>query len=274
MLKKIGSLIVILALSLSLFACGRKGKELTPEERSNLESLAKAAVSFEVIGKYGLEPGITVDKLTAYDIQGDVYVRTEFDASGSYTVKDEAGDLYSGTFKVTGYSEGHGVGWDSCEITQPKNGTKVLPEQSGGLVMETENDPVITTQAETSESDLAGPLADYIDANVSEMGRIVDPPHECDINGDGNPELCTTVTYGSGIISTALVVYDVYNGQGYILDDRMTYDYLIIGSTADDIAIERTEYGGDQKSYGTLAIQDGKLIFVENEAYGATTPVG
>ena len=275
MIKKIGCLIIVLAISLSLIGCtGKKAKELTPSERSNLESLAKGAVSFEVFNKYGLEPGITVDTITAYDTKGDVYVRTDFTASGSYTVMDEAGDLYSGTFKVTGYIEGHGSYWDISEMTPPKNGTKVLPELSYDPLIETEDDPDITVQDETTESAMYGPLADFIDENISEMGRICETPQECDINKDGHPELCLTVTYGSGMISSAIVVYDVYNDQGYILDDRLTYDYLIIGSTVDDIAIERSEYGGDGKSYGTLAIQDGELIFVEDEAYGATTPVG
>ena len=274
MIKKIGSLIIALAISLSLIGCaGKQAKELTPFERSNLESLAKGAVSFEVFSKYGIEPGITVDTITAYDTQGDVYTRTDFTASGSYTVTDEAGDLYSGTFKVTGYSEGHGSGWDSCEITEPKNGTKVLPEQTGWFEIETDDVMDVVPQDETSDAGSYGPLYEFINENISETEIDVDDPSECDINKDGHLDLCTTVTV-DGTASSVVVVYDVYNEKGYMLDGRPAYDYLIIGSTADDIAIERTECEGGRKSYGTLAIEGGELIFVEDEAYGATTPVG
>ena len=274
MIKKLSCLIVILAISLSLMGCtGKKAKELTPSERSNLESLAKGAVSFEVFSKYGIEPGITVDTITAYDTKGDVYDRTDFTASGSYTVMDEAGDLYSGTFKVTGYIEGHGSYWDISEMTPPKNGTKVLPEQTGWFEIETDDVMDVVPQDETSDAGSYGPLYEFINENISETEIDVDDPSECDINKDGHLDLCTTVTV-DGTASSVVVVYDVYNEKGYMLDGRPAYDYLIIGSTADDIAIERTECEGGRKSYGTLAIEGGELIFVEDEAYGATTPVG
>jgi hypothetical protein len=272
MFKRIGCLIIILTISLSLFGCaGNKSKELTQKEWSYFESLAKIAVASEVYSKYGSEPGITVEKIDAYDIQGQVYVRTDFTATGSYTVYDESGKPFSGTFKVKGFSEGHGDGWDSCEITPPKNGMTTLPEQSATQAVETTDNSDITASEEPEGTVIYGPLSDFINENVGTMGTIVSPPAECDINKDGHPDLCSTVITGSGIISSLIVVYDVYNDHGYILNDRMTYDYQILGNSENDIAIERQEYGGTQKTYGTLSIQDGELIFVENKAYGVTT---
>ena len=129
MVKRIGCLIIILTISLSLFGCaGNKAKELTPKERSFFEDLAKSAVNYEVYTKYGYEPGITVETITAHDAQSSVYVRATFTATGSYTVYDESGKPFSGTFKVKGFSEGHGDGWDSCEISVPVSGSTELTE--------------------------------------------------------------------------------------------------------------------------------------------------
>lgn len=131
MLKKTVSLFLAVFLSLALIGCGGKKKELTKEQREHFESLAQLFVSLEVYENYGIQPGITVDDLTANDIkqpENYPYTRTNFTAKGSYTLRDESGTLYSGTFTVKGYTEGHGDGCDSCKITPPRNGLKTLPK--------------------------------------------------------------------------------------------------------------------------------------------------
>ena len=144
-IKRIGILVLILMFSLSLIGCGSKELELEPSQREHIEMVTELAVSSEVYSKYGLVPGITIDKISAYDNSIDSYYHITFTASGSYTVTDETGSLYSGTFKVKGHSESHGSGWDSCEITDAKNGTTKLPEQS---VVE----PVIAPETSASET--------------------------------------------------------------------------------------------------------------------------
>ena len=37
----------------------------------------------------------------------------------------------------------------------------------------------------------------------------------CDLTGDGLPELCSTITFGSGIIDSRVIVYDYANGASY-----------------------------------------------------------
>lgn len=145
-IKRLGYLVLILMFSLSLIGCGSKAMELEPFQKQNIEMATEFAVSSEVYSKYGLVPGMTIDKITAHDASIEGYYRITFSASGSYTVSDAAGDLYSGTFKVKGYTESHGSGCDSCEITAPKNGTVKLPEQS---VVETSAAPE-TSAAETT----------------------------------------------------------------------------------------------------------------------------
>ena len=272
--KKIACLAVIMALAISVFGCADKKKvELTPQMETNIKGLINMGVYHEVYTKYGLEPGVTVDKIDAQDESTDSYYKITFIATGSYTVKDSSDDLYSGTFKIDGYWEAHGGGTGECKISEPKCGSKTLPEQNVvseiAEVLKTE----ATTTAEITESTMYQPLAEYISSNTPETGRVVEKVFESDVNKDGYPDLCVTVLQGSGVVSSAIVVYDVQNGKGYILDERSTFDYKILGAAEDVVAVCRTPFGKDGKTYGTLAIEGDKLVFVENEEMGATTPV-
>jgi len=258
---------MILAVAFSMIGCtGKKAKDLTQREREFYQSLTQMAVYVKVNSLYGFEPVTTVDDITAYESEpkeNQVYARTEFTSTGSYTVKDGSGVTYSGTFKVTGYSEGHGDGWDSCEITPPTNGEKILPEQITDQSTEATADTDAASTDGTGETYLPTPLSRYIHENVTLMGTFAEPAVECDINKDGHPELCTTVTTGSGMVTTLVVVYDVHNDQGYMLNERGKYDYRIMGSSDDVISVEKREFGGDQKTYGTLSIENSELVFCE-----------
>ena len=272
--KKIACLAVIMALALSVFGCaGKKKVNLDPQMETNIKSLINMGVYHEVYSKYGLEPGVTVDKIEAQDASIDSYYKITFVATGSYTVKDSANDLYSGTFKIDGHWEAHGSGIGGCKISEPKCGSKTLPEQSVISEIEEVLQTEATTTAETTESTMYQPLLEYISLNTSSMGRIVEKVFESDVNHDGHPDLCVTVTYGSGIISSCIIVYDVQNGKGYILDERSEYDYRILGAAEDVVAVYRSPFGKEGKTYGILAIEGDKLVFVENEEVGATTPV-
>ena len=48
-----------------------------------------------------------------------------------------------------------------------------------------------------------------------------------DLNADGLPELCATVSYGSGLVDTHVVVYDYANGQEYTLWERGVREYAL-----------------------------------------------
>lgn len=48
-----------------------------------------------------------------------------------------------------------------------------------------------------------------------------------DLTGDGAPEICATVSYGSGIVDTHVVVADYAGGQTYTLWERGVYDYAL-----------------------------------------------
>lgn len=269
--KKAACLAVIVTLAVSVLGCAQKPMELTLQQKTNLTEVAKFGVYNKVYTTYGLEPGITVEDITAHDVSINDYYKLEFTAKGTYAVQADNDEYYTGTFTVTGYWEAHGAGTDKCDITAPKNGSKTLPEKP--IVQETEAAADTTTTTEPTEFTIYQPLAEYINANTSSMGRIIEKVFESDVNQDGSPDLCVTVVYGSGIVSSAVVVYDVKNDKGYILDERMTCDYEILGADKDLVAVCRTPYGKDAKIYGVLAIEGDNLVFVENEEIGATTPV-
>ena len=266
--KKIACIAVVLALLVSVFGCSKKAMELDPQLEANLKGIVKMGVCNEVYTKYGLEPGVSVDMIDARDASVKDYYKLLFTATGSYTVVADKGELYTGTFTIDGHWEAHGGGTGECKLTAPKNGLKTLPENP--VVMETEAATDTTTTTEPTETTIYQPLLDYISANTSSMGRLLGKVYESDVNQDGNPDLCVTVIYGSGIISSAIVVYDVKNDKGYILDERMTCDYEILGASENVVAVCRTPYGKDAKTYGTLAIEGDALIFVEKEETGAT----
>ena len=266
--KKMACIAVVLALLVSVFGCSKKAMELDPQLEANLKGIVKMGVCNEVYTKYGLEPGVSVDKIDARDASVKDYYKLLFTATGSYTVVADKGELYTGTFTIDGHWEAHGGGTGECKLTAPKNGLKTLPENP--VVMETEAATDTTTTTEPTETTIYQPLLDYISANTSSMGRLLGKVYESDVNQDGNPDLCVTVIYGSGIISSAIVVYDVQNDKGYILDERMSYDYTILGASENVVAVCRTPYGKDAKTYGTLAIEGDALIFVEKEETGAT----
>ena len=48
-----------------------------------------------------------------------------------------------------------------------------------------------------------------------------------DLTGDGLPELCSTVSYGSGIVDDRVIIYDYAGGASYTLEDSGEYDYVL-----------------------------------------------
>ena len=49
----------------------------------------------------------------------------------------------------------------------------------------------------------------------------------CDLTGDGKPELCSTVSSGSGFVDLRVRVYNYVSDQAYELSDRCVYDYVL-----------------------------------------------
>lgn len=80
-----------------------------------------------------------------------------------------------------------------------------------------------------------------------------------DLNGDWLPELCATVSFGSGIVDTRVLIYDYANDKGYDLSDRMYYDYSL--SLVDgQLVVTQTGYNRNGvQANGNVAIIEGEL---------------
>ena len=74
-----------------------------------------------------------------------------------------------------------------------------------------------------------------------------------DLTNDGKPELCATVSIGSGIVDTRVIVYDYATDTLYDLNDRMHYDYFL--SMQDGrLMVTQTKYS-DSKPLMTAELQ-------------------
>ena len=80
-----------------------------------------------------------------------------------------------------------------------------------------------------------------------------------DLTNDGKPELCATVSFGSGIIDTRVIVYDYAESKSYILSDRWYYDYYLSLQNGQLVATQ-TKYNDDKPTMTSeLRIVDGEL---------------
>ncbi len=90
----------------------------------------------------------------------------------------------------------------------------------------------------------------------------------CDLNGDGLPELCSSVSLGSGLVDERIIVYDMAADRSYTLADRGRFDYVLKEEDG-TLAASRTPYlsglaNGFQESggeiRGRLYLKDGMLL--------------
>ena len=90
-----------------------------------------------------------------------------------------------------------------------------------------------------------------------------------DLNGDNLPELCATVSFGSGIADDRIVVYDYANGKRYQLAERMVRDFrLLLKNGRLVVSSHDSLYRNsiDPPTVGSIAIVNGELVYtVEGE---------
>ena len=81
----------------------------------------------------------------------------------------------------------------------------------------------------------------------------------CDLTGDGLPELCAALSWGSGIVDNRVVIYDYANGASYRLENRASYDYTLRYSPEEDcLYVDKRDYQeGELVSSGRLVYEDG-----------------
>ena len=85
-----------------------------------------------------------------------------------------------------------------------------------------------------------------------------------DLSGDGYPEICAEVSFGSGIIDNRILVYDYANGICYTLENRGFHDYFLWRNDSDGLlyADKRIYPDGALLHSGPLVIEDGNLTIL------------
>ena len=81
----------------------------------------------------------------------------------------------------------------------------------------------------------------------------------CDLSGDGLPDLCSTISWGSGMIDNRVIIYDYANGASYELSDRGYFDFTLRFNEADGyLYVDKTKYNTDE------LVETGRLVFKNN----------
>ncbi len=78
-----------------------------------------------------------------------------------------------------------------------------------------------------------------------------------DLTGDGNPEICSTISYGSGMIDNRIIIYDYTSGISYELSDRGNFDY-VLNMQGDSLVVEKRVYMQDE------LVESGELVFLDD----------
>lgn len=81
----------------------------------------------------------------------------------------------------------------------------------------------------------------------------------CDLTGDGLPELCSSLSFGSGIIDERIIIYDYANGVSYELEDRGTFDYILRLNDSDgQLYVDKKNYNSNE------LVASGRLVYEDN----------
>ena len=81
----------------------------------------------------------------------------------------------------------------------------------------------------------------------------------CDLTGDGLPELCSSISWGSGMIDNRVIIYDYANGASYELSDRGYFDFTLRFNEADGyLYVDKKKYNTDE------LVETGRLVFKNN----------
>lgn len=83
-----------------------------------------------------------------------------------------------------------------------------------------------------------------------------------DLTGDGFPELCSTLSIGSGIVDDSIIIYDYANGASYSLEDRMKYDYRLSLQNGQLLVTKQAYVSGEIVETGYLAYVDGTVQII------------
>ncbi|MDE7326377.1 MAG: M56 family metallopeptidase [Lachnospiraceae bacterium] len=159
-----------------------------------------------------------------------------------------------------------------CFLTNPEQGSgmtqnvnglecwfdKMNPDSeenwSGSLEMHLAKFPGVTFRASHTKVEAV------TEEGVTELflGMPIWNVYVTDLSGDGLPELCATVSYGSGIIDEHIIVYDYAKGESYTLWERGENNYVLKMEDG-KLRVCRTKYQDPQEGVeGSLWLVTGE----------------
>lgn len=78
----------------------------------------------------------------------------------------------------------------------------------------------------------------------------------CDLTGDGLPELCSSISWGSGMIDDRVIIYDYANGVSYELSDRGYFGFTLSQDDQDGLLyVDKSKYNSNE------LVETGRLVF-------------
>ena len=88
----------------------------------------------------------------------------------------------------------------------------------------------------------------------------------CDLTGDGKPEICSTISVGSGMIDNRIIVFDYAKGVSYELSKRGEFDYSLFLQDG-NLMVNKHRYNSDELlEVGHLANINGNIEMVKDES--------
>ena len=86
-----------------------------------------------------------------------------------------------------------------------------------------------------------------------------------DLTGDGKPELCSTISMGSGLVDSRIIVYDYAAGKSYELSDRGNFDFRL-NLSDNKLVVEKYQFMQDELlSVEELAINNLGIQIADTE---------
>ena len=242
MKRRITACLVFLLMFTIVLQTSASAAERTPVSRAYFENLDRESSLQDIVedaGNYGIEgSGILY---FVWPLDDGSRAKIEFDSRGRIVMIYIAGEngserIYEREYPEAGSADGHAAASESIDMEEAAREMKqAIREQipaGGGML----------------SPDPAQPKYELFD-----------------VTGDGCADLCTCVTWGSGMVRTDLVVYDPIEKSLYVLDGY-NYNYLIDHAEEDRIVIVKVgPHGYNEplvKTFGTVELEDGRLVFV------------
>ena len=245
--------------------------EMTPAQISELNSRLAGVKNCKRSDKYaGLTPGYQISaqmqdgsyiRISGYSLSDNTMV--DIEQSGKrYTVSDKDFQDYLSRVcageDVASVQDSHSTADNSSAHVEKWFDYLEKPDEmnwGGNLEIELPEYPDVTFRWYPEKMDAV------TGNEVTQLytGMPIWNTYFCDLTGDGFPDLCSTLTFGSGIIDSRIIVYDYANGASYTLEDRGKYDYsLRLNETDGCLWVVKKAYNSDDIA------ATGKLLFADN----------